>query len=88
MQEKDWVTRILEWCERVLPGLAAAFGIGHRVGSAGKAKVEKDLVKTKTELELTKNALQNEKDFDGKSDDDVIGDAIRKGRDSGKPPSG
>lgn len=85
MDQKDWLTRILEWCQKVLPGLAAAFGIGYRVGSNAKAEVEKKLAKTTVELELKTNELQNEKDFDGKSDDDVIGDAISKSRDSRKP---
>lgn len=74
---KDVVTQILEWLERVLPGLIAAFGLGYKIGDDGKRKLQGQLDETETELKLKENELQNEKDFAGKSSADIIRDAAK-----------
>lgn len=86
--EKPWITQILEWVERVLPGLLTAFGLGYKLGDEGKRQVRAELDKTKTELELKNNELQNEKDFSGKSSDDVIDEYFGNGIGPKKPSSG
>lgn len=83
---KDWLTQVLEWLERIVPTVIASFGLGLKVGETGKNKIRAELDKTKTELELKNNELQNEKDFYDKSDDDIVS-RILKGSGPNKPDS-
>ena len=77
MNEKPWLTQVLEWLERVLPGLIGAFGLGYKVGQSGTQKVKNDLSRTELAKEEVENELQNEKDFEHKSDADTIRDAVK-----------
>lgn len=55
----------LEWLERVLPGLLAAFGVGYKLGKSGKEDVEADLNTAKLELKLKENHEKVDRDNAG-----------------------
>lgn len=76
MSEKGWFTALLEWLERVLPGLI----VGFKLGEMGKQRAEAEADKVKTEMKIFKNELENEKEFSGQSDSDVIRGALARGK--------
>lgn len=71
--------KILEILEK-LPGLLGAFGLGYKVGSAETDKVKKELTDTRVKLMEAEIDLKVEREFDGKSADDVIDDALARAR--------
>ncbi len=72
----------LLWLERFLTG----FLVGYKVGESGKKKAIDDLEWEKFKSKVKDNIIQNEKDFNGKSDDDIIKSAIDgAGSDDVKP---
>ncbi len=80
---KTFVDRIFDWLEKTLPGLLAAFGVGYKMGSEESEKLKGELAKKEVQLKETQIDLQVEKEFAGKSDRDVILDAIAKPTSSG-----
>lgn len=54
---KEIVKELLLWLERILPGLLASFGLGYKMGSKDKEKIEGSLRDEKLEHEKTKNRL-------------------------------
>lgn len=87
----DILPKLLDWLERVLPGLIGAFIWGLRTGQDGKRNIEIALIKSKLELECLKNAEKIMAEWASKSDDDVIDTALGNGAEFGAPdtkPSG
>lgn len=87
MDQKPWYQPILEWLERVAPGLLASFGIGYQIGIRKANALEAQLQESELEKEKLKNEIAVQKDFNGKSAADIIHDAARKGADGSKPKS-
>lgn len=86
-EEKDWRTQFVEWCEKTIPGLLAALGIGYRLGAQDKAKTVTALKKTELQLKLKENELANEKKFGGRTSDDVLDEFFGDGVGPKKPAS-
>ncbi len=86
MNEKGWGAKLIEYLERTLPNIIAAFMAGFKLGEAGKNKVQAKLDQTETQLELTENELQNKNEFSGKSSDDIVRGAIESKRVGTKKP--
>jgi hypothetical protein len=76
---KDFWENFFKFIKEVLPNLLLAFGVGKRVGEAGKEKVENELVETKLELGKLKNQVTVQEANSGKSDIDIVNDAISEG---------
>jgi len=76
---KEFWERFFLFLERTLPGLLVAFGIGQKVGSQGKEKLESQLREKDLELEKRNNDDLIDKYISNKSDDDIIRDAIAEG---------
>ncbi len=49
------LSRFLDWLEKTLPLLLAAFGFGHKLGSKEAEDLKKQLIKAEYELEKKKN---------------------------------
>lgn len=62
----------LEWLERVLPTILAAFGLGYKAGQGSTAKLESELSEVKLELKIKENHEQIERDNIGVSDVDGV----------------
>lgn len=73
------VQKILSFLEK-LPYILVSYGIGKRLGQAEKNQAEKELLLTKIDLERKKNELKVIDKYAGKSDDDIINDAVKSGR--------
>lgn len=52
------LNRFLDWVEKVLPTAIAAFGLGNKMGAAGKREVARQLLRTKYELEKKENEVK------------------------------
>lgn len=76
---KDFWENFFRFIKEVLPNLIVAFGLGKKIGEAGKGEVEDELVKTKLELGKLKNHVSVEDDNKNKSDTDIVNDAISEG---------
>ena len=75
----DFWQKFFDWLERVAPSVIAAFGVGFQVGQ-NKLNQEKDKNQELTlALELEKNKNEIAQENAGKSDADIVRDAIRKG---------
>jgi hypothetical protein len=72
------IQKLLSFLEK-LPYILVSFGIGKKLGSAGKMKTEKDLIEAKIEIEKKKNELEVIDKYHGMSDDDIIKSAIKSG---------
>lgn len=62
----------LEWLERIVPGLLAAFGLGYKLGNRAITKVEADLSEAKLELQIKENHEKVDHDNAGVSDVDGV----------------
>jgi hypothetical protein len=76
--------RILGWAEKHLPGLIVSLGIGYKIGQLRKKRLVARLLETRRRLK----EMENERDVKAlnrnKSSADIVGDAIREGRDKRK----
>lgn len=52
----------LDWLERVLPSLITIFGLGYKVGSNGKEKIEQELNKAQLDLKIKENHEKVDRD--------------------------
>lgn len=71
------VDRVLAWLKKNAPGLLLAFGVGKKVGENGLNEAVMKSEKLEVENEKLKNQIENNLQFDGKSDADVIADALK-----------
>ncbi len=70
-------SHLFDWLDRNLAKVLLAFGLGHKIGSDGKAKVEKELEASRYE----KEKLQNEIDLRNSADKrDLIHEFIKRNK--------
>jgi len=74
------VQNVLEFLEKILPGLLAAFIGGYSIGKSKSSSIQKELQRTKLNLKYKENEDAVEKDFAGYSDSDLIEHAINSAR--------
>ena len=73
-------SKFFDFFERVLPGLLAALGLGYKLGTGKVEGLVDEMASLKVEKELLENRIKENEANSGKSNSDVIDDAIRKGR--------
>jgi len=74
------VNRFTDWILSIIGPVIAAISLGYWFGSRGKTKVESDLMASNTELKKKENEETVKENNAGKSTDDIVNDAISKGR--------
>lgn len=72
----EWLPQVLEFLEKVLPGILGALAIGYKLGSQEKNKIKAQLDQALLQISLKENEMRNAADFADKSDDDIIRTAI------------
>ena len=70
----NWIKDLLEWLERIVPTIIGAIGVGYKLGSNDKLKVEAELERALLQLKLRQNEIENEQEFAGRTADSIIGD--------------
>lgn len=74
------IDAVATWLERVFPSVLATATLIYSWMLSKLRAEEKAHDKTKLEKELVQNELDVERDFSGKSNDDIIRRASRRGR--------
>lgn len=78
---EKFLDRLFDLLEKYLPGFIVGLGVGYKRGRQGAKETKGKLLEQELETELVKNELKVVKDNLGRSDGDVISDAISEGRD-------
>ena len=86
MKWDETLKKILDLLERYLPSLVVAFMLGKKAGSNGRDDAEKSVQDLELENERLKNKIAHDQKYSGKSDLDVVNDALRSGGVGSKAP--
>ena len=77
----DLIDKLLTKLERLLPMIYTILTLGYKWGSKDAGKIKKKQALTELELERMRNAEKIRERNRGKSDADIVDDAVRQGRD-------
>lgn len=82
-----WIDKVLEWLKVNLPGWIAMLGIGYKIGTKHEQDMQVKLDETELKLKHKENEDAVRNRFAGKSNADIIVDAIERTKsDKSKQP--